>query len=168
MSFVARTESEPATERLGEALGELAQPGDVVLLSGDLGAGKTHLAKGIARGLGVAEEITSPRSTSCSCTRGGCRCTTSTSTGSSAPTSSRTSATSTRSRAEALAVVEWGDRFAEARPADVRRRGARDRGRRAEGRSDVAGHGCAGEDAGARVGAPRSRRCEACVVEETP
>lgn len=59
-AFVARTVAEPGTERLGEALGRLARPGDVVLLSGDLGAGKTHLTKGIARGLGVAEEITSP------------------------------------------------------------------------------------------------------------
>ncbi len=58
--FVVRTDSERATERFGEALGGLAGPGDVVLLSGDLGAGKTHLTKGIARGLGVAEEITSP------------------------------------------------------------------------------------------------------------
>lgn len=34
--------------------------GDVVLLLGDMGAGKTHVAKGIARGLGIAEEVTSP------------------------------------------------------------------------------------------------------------
>jgi len=37
-----------------------AQPGDLFALTGDLGAGKTVLAKGIARGLGITEEITSP------------------------------------------------------------------------------------------------------------
>lgn len=49
-----------ATYALGEALASLACAGDVVLLSGDLGAGKTALVKGIAEGLGVEEPITSP------------------------------------------------------------------------------------------------------------
>lgn len=35
-------------------------PGDIVLLVGEMGAGKTHVAKGIAQGLGIEEEITSP------------------------------------------------------------------------------------------------------------
>jgi tRNA threonylcarbamoyladenosine biosynthesis protein TsaE len=48
------------TEELGRALGTLLQAGDVVLLSGDLGAGKTQLTKGIAAALGVKEAITSP------------------------------------------------------------------------------------------------------------
>jgi tRNA threonylcarbamoyladenosine biosynthesis protein TsaE len=49
------------TARLGALLGELLQPGDVVALAGDLGAGKTALAKGIAAGLGVpAGETRSP------------------------------------------------------------------------------------------------------------
>lgn len=48
------------TVRAGELLAELLEPGDVVLLSGDLGAGKTQLTKGIAGGLGVAEPVTSP------------------------------------------------------------------------------------------------------------
>ncbi len=50
------------TIRLGKTLGELLQPGDVVALIGDLGAGKTTLAKGIATGAGVEEEgeVTSP------------------------------------------------------------------------------------------------------------
>jgi tRNA threonylcarbamoyladenosine biosynthesis protein TsaE len=48
------------TEALGEALAPLLRVGDVLLLSGDLGAGKTQLTKGIARGLGVAEPVTSP------------------------------------------------------------------------------------------------------------
>lgn len=45
---------------LGEAVAAKMKAGDVVLLSGDLGAGKTQLTKGVARGLGVAEPVTSP------------------------------------------------------------------------------------------------------------
>jgi tRNA threonylcarbamoyladenosine biosynthesis protein TsaE len=45
---------------LGERLGRVARPGDLVCLWGDLGAGKTQLAKGFALGLGIAATITSP------------------------------------------------------------------------------------------------------------
>ena len=49
------------TERLGRIIGRLVSGGDVICLSGDLGAGKTALAKGIALAKGVPEEdITSP------------------------------------------------------------------------------------------------------------
>lgn len=48
------------TQRLGERLGRLLQPGDVVCLQGDLGSGKTCLTQGIARGLGVGQPVTSP------------------------------------------------------------------------------------------------------------
>lgn len=48
------------TRRLGHRLGELAQPGDVYLLVGNLGAGKTCLAQGIATGLGVRQGVLSP------------------------------------------------------------------------------------------------------------
>ncbi len=48
------------TFALGEKLGRLVQPGDVVLLTGDLGAGKTWFAKGVAKGLGVTEHVSSP------------------------------------------------------------------------------------------------------------
>ena len=44
----------------GASLAETLSGGDIVLLKGDLGAGKTTLAKGIAKGLGVTEVITSP------------------------------------------------------------------------------------------------------------
>jgi len=49
------------TERLGERIAKGARPGDVIALSGDLGSGKTVLARGIAGGLGIDEEqVTSP------------------------------------------------------------------------------------------------------------
>lgn len=48
------------TERLGLRLGELLRPGDVVCLAGELGAGKTALARGMARGWGTAVRVTSP------------------------------------------------------------------------------------------------------------
>jgi tRNA threonylcarbamoyladenosine biosynthesis protein TsaE len=48
------------TESLGESWGAQVQRGWVIGLSGDLGAGKTQLVKGLARGLGVRERIQSP------------------------------------------------------------------------------------------------------------
>src|SRR5580698_7176313 len=48
------------TQALGEAWGRAAASGLVIGLTGDLGAGKTQLAKGIARGLGVTDRIHSP------------------------------------------------------------------------------------------------------------
>ncbi|MRR11077.1 tRNA (adenosine(37)-N6)-threonylcarbamoyltransferase complex ATPase subunit type 1 TsaE, partial [bacterium] len=55
-----RTSSPNQTERAGEALGALCRAGDVVALTGDLGAGKTHLVQGIARALGAGDRVTSP------------------------------------------------------------------------------------------------------------
>jgi tRNA threonylcarbamoyladenosine biosynthesis protein TsaE len=49
-----------ATRALGERLGRAAAAGDVIALSGPLGAGKTELARGIARGLGVVGPVSSP------------------------------------------------------------------------------------------------------------
>jgi tRNA threonylcarbamoyladenosine biosynthesis protein TsaE len=48
------------TERLGLRLGQLLQAGDLLCLTGDLGAGKTTLARGIGRGWGTAMRVTSP------------------------------------------------------------------------------------------------------------
>ena len=48
------------TRELGARLGRLARAGDLILLHGDLGAGKTTLTQGIARGLGIAGSVQSP------------------------------------------------------------------------------------------------------------
>jgi len=60
MSREISSATEAATRRIGELLGSVLESGDVVSLSGDLGAGKTCLVKGVAVGLGVVETITSP------------------------------------------------------------------------------------------------------------
>ena len=60
-SRLALTSHSPEeTQRIGRALGRHAQPGDLLLLSGTLGTGKTCLAQGIAWGLGVEEYAHSP------------------------------------------------------------------------------------------------------------
>jgi len=56
----ATTRSVDATRELAAALAGLARPRDLLLLVGDLGAGKTAFAQGFGRGLGVEEPITSP------------------------------------------------------------------------------------------------------------
>lgn len=56
----ARTTSVDQTRDLAAALAELARPGDLLVLVGDLGAGKTAFCQGFGRGLGVDEQITSP------------------------------------------------------------------------------------------------------------
>ena len=58
MEFV--TNSPEETEELGERLGRALSPGDVVAFTGDLGAGKTAFTRGIARGLGIGDRVTSP------------------------------------------------------------------------------------------------------------
>ncbi|UAK25376.1 tRNA (adenosine(37)-N6)-threonylcarbamoyltransferase complex ATPase subunit type 1 TsaE [Sphingomonas nostoxanthinifaciens] len=51
---------EAAADALGAAIADLLRPGDAIALSGPLGAGKTTLARGILRGLGLAGEAPSP------------------------------------------------------------------------------------------------------------
>lgn len=48
------------TTKLGFELGKLLNSGDIVCLTGDLGTGKTHITKGIAKGLDINDTITSP------------------------------------------------------------------------------------------------------------
>ena len=54
------THSADETQALGKKLAESLRPGDVIAYFGDLGAGKTAFTRGIAEGLGVSEQVTSP------------------------------------------------------------------------------------------------------------
>ena len=58
--LVVRCPDPDATSRLGRALGSVAAAGDLVCLWGELGAGKTHLAKAFGAAMGVTDTITSP------------------------------------------------------------------------------------------------------------
>ena len=60
LSYAIITRSPEATQRVGAFLGQLLQPKDALLLVGELGAGKTCLVQGIAQGLGVTVDVTSP------------------------------------------------------------------------------------------------------------
>lgn len=54
------TNSAKETEQFAREYARALRPGDVVLLHGEMGAGKTVFVKGLAKGLGIAEEVTSP------------------------------------------------------------------------------------------------------------
>ncbi len=58
MEFI--TNSPVETEKVGQRLGAVLQPGSVIAYTGDLGAGKTAFTRGLARGLGCSEIVTSP------------------------------------------------------------------------------------------------------------
>ncbi|MEG0640990.1 MAG: tRNA (adenosine(37)-N6)-threonylcarbamoyltransferase complex ATPase subunit type 1 TsaE [Clostridium sp.] len=58
--MIIRANSEEETIILGERIGKHLKPGDIITLNGDLGAGKTHFTKGIAKGLSVDDYVTSP------------------------------------------------------------------------------------------------------------
>ena len=58
MQFITKSPAE--TEVLGAALGKILKPGTVIAYRGDLGAGKTAFTRGLARGLGYTDMVTSP------------------------------------------------------------------------------------------------------------
>ena len=58
MEFITHSPAE--TEKIGAALGRVIPAGTVIAYEGDLGAGKTAFTRGLARGLGCAEQVTSP------------------------------------------------------------------------------------------------------------
>ena len=58
MEFI--THSPEETEAVGTALGRIVPAGTVIAYCGDLGAGKTAFTRGLAKGLGVQEQVTSP------------------------------------------------------------------------------------------------------------
>lgn len=60
MEFELVTGTPEETQDIGKAIGKLALPGDVILLTGELGSGKTCLTQGIAWGLGATEYAMSP------------------------------------------------------------------------------------------------------------
>jgi tRNA threonylcarbamoyladenosine biosynthesis protein TsaE len=60
MRLQLRTATADETRAVGEALAGLLRPGDAAALTGELGAGKTTLVQGVARGLGVADQVVSP------------------------------------------------------------------------------------------------------------
>ena len=58
MKFMTNSPAE--TEKLGQALAQKLTPGTVIAYEGDLGAGKTAFTRGLAKGLGASEPVTSP------------------------------------------------------------------------------------------------------------
>ena len=58
--MIIQTNSPMETEAVGAALGKNIKPGSVIAYRGDLGAGKTAFTRGLARGLGYTEPVTSP------------------------------------------------------------------------------------------------------------
>ena len=58
MEFLTKSPEE--TENIGAALGKIVTPGTVIAYEGDLGAGKTAFTRGLARGLGCSDTVTSP------------------------------------------------------------------------------------------------------------
>lgn len=57
---IVETNSPDETRKLGQRIGASLQAGDCLCLTGTLGAGKTLLAQGIAQGMGITEDVTSP------------------------------------------------------------------------------------------------------------
>ena len=81
MIIEIETETADRTREVGQALASMLEPRDTVVLTGDLGAGKTTLVQGIGRGLDVEDHVAFPTSRSSVSTRAGWTSLTSTSTG---------------------------------------------------------------------------------------
>lgn len=60
LTYIRKTTSPTATKQLAATLSPYLKPGDVVVLKGDLGAGKTQFVQGVAAGLGVRDQVISP------------------------------------------------------------------------------------------------------------
>ncbi|MGA9233007.1 MAG: tRNA (adenosine(37)-N6)-threonylcarbamoyltransferase complex ATPase subunit type 1 TsaE, partial [Exiguobacterium oxidotolerans] len=60
MSYTMTVQSPEQTEELAMRVASLLQPGDLLTLEGDLGAGKTTFTKGLAKGLGIERTVNSP------------------------------------------------------------------------------------------------------------
>jgi tRNA threonylcarbamoyladenosine biosynthesis protein TsaE len=58
--FTALSHSPADTKRIGQSLGRLVRPGDVILVRGEMGSGKTTFIQGLAEGLGISVPVTSP------------------------------------------------------------------------------------------------------------
>lgn len=58
--YSLQTHSYQDTETFGQNFAKLVKPGDVILLNGDLGVGKTTFTRGLARGLGISKNVKSP------------------------------------------------------------------------------------------------------------
>ena len=60
MTYTLATGSPEETRAFAQRLGALLQPGDVLVLAGEMGAGKTAFTKGVALALGIEEQVASP------------------------------------------------------------------------------------------------------------
>jgi len=119
VSIISR--SPQATFDLGREFASRLRAGDVVALTGDLGAGKTHFVKGLAAGLGVSADVTSPTFTLIHEYRGGrvplyhidCYRL-------DAMDDLLTIGIDEYLRSDGVTAIEWADKFAELLPPDAR------------------------------------------------